>query len=435
MELKIAVTNPTRRSVTVTIPAADVAAAEKEVVRGFMREASLPGFRPGKAPEVIVRGKYGKAIADEVSQRLLSKGYARIGEEKSFTLYGLADVHRDDSAAGQDVVIRYEVDIVPDFKTPDWKSVKVPEEPVTVTDADVEEHLTKLREQRSRYEKTDEAAAKGDYVRVSYSGLVDGKPVSEIDAEAKTFGHAQSTWEEAGAEGEIVAVPAVTKALVGLKAGDKAEAVHTFPADHEREALRGKKVAYSIEALEVRRKAVPALNEEFFKSVGVADEAELRAQLRKGVEGSRRQAADRARREKAVDALLAGLDFPLPESAVDSVARELFYEYAQLRMRSGVQPDQLEAQRDEILEESRKAAAVRVRAQFVLSRIAEEAKVEVSRDELSAAVMRAAYAAQTDPQKLVQDRQRLAEIRRDLVLNKALDAVLGGEEAAKVEKA
>lgn len=435
MELKIAVTNPTRRSVTVTIPAADVATAEKEVVRGFMREASLPGFRPGKAPEAVVRGKYGKAIADELSQRLLSKGYARIGEEKSFTLYGLADVQRDDSAAGKDVVIRYEVDIVPEFKTPDWKSVRVPEEAVTVTDADVEEHLTKLREQRSRYEKTDEAAAKGDYVRVSYSGVCDGKPVADLDPEAKAFGHAQSTWEEAGAEGEIVAVPAVAKSLVGLKAGDKAEAVHAFSADHEREALRGKQVTYAIEALEVRRKAVPALNEEFFKSVGVADEAELRAQLRKGVEGSRRQAAERARREKAVDALLAGLDFPLPESAVDAVARELFYEYAQLRMRSGASPEQLESQRDEILAESRKAAAVRVRAQFVLSRIAEEAKVEVSREELSAAVMRAAYASQVQPEKLVQDRQRLAEIRRDLVLNKALDAVLAGEGASKVEKA
>ncbi|MGA0133571.1 MAG: trigger factor [Opitutales bacterium] len=435
MELKIAVTNPTRRSVTVTIPATDVAAAEKEVVRSFMREASLPGYRPGKAPEPVVRGKYGKAIADELSQRLLSKGYARIGEEKSFTLYGLTDVHRDDAASGQDVVIRYEVDIVPDFKTPDWKSVRVPEETVTVTDGDVEEHLTKLREQRARYEKTDEAAAKGDYVRVSYSGLIDGKPVSEIDPESKTFGHAQSTWEEAGAEGEIVAVPAVTKALVGLKAGDKTEAVHAFPADHEREALRGKQAAFAIEALEVRRKTIPALNEEFFKSVGVADEAELRAQLRKGVEGSRRQAAERARREKAVDALLAGLDFPLPESAVDAVARELFYEFAQLRMRSGTTPDQLEGQREEILAEARKAAAVRVRAQFVLTRVAEEAKIEVSREELSAAVMRAAYAAQMQPEKLIEDRQRLAGIRRDLLLNKALDAVLAAGDASKVEKA
>ena len=114
MDIKIQETNPTRRSVTVTIPAATVAASEKEVVKGFTREAALPGFRPGKAPEAIVRQKYGKNIADEVSQRLLSDGYKRILEEKSLTVYTIADVQKDDTIpAGADVVIRYEVDVIP----------------------------------------------------------------------------------------------------------------------------------------------------------------------------------------------------------------------------------------------------------------------------------------------------------------------------------
>ena len=424
MDIKIQETNPTRRTVTVTIPAADAAAAEKEVLKGFKREAALPGFRPGKAPESALRLKYGKAIADEVSQRLLSQGYQRITEEKSFTLYTLADVHREDAAPGADVVIRYEVDVVPAFKTPDWKAIRIPAEAVTVTDADVEEHLGKIREQRARYEKTEEAAAKGDYVRLAYVGTIDGKPVSEIDAEAKSYGSAESTWEEAGAEGAAVAVPAIAKAVLGLKAGDTAQAEHTFPADHEREALRGKTVKYALTASEVRRKQLPAIDEAFFKAVGVKDEAELRAQLRKGIEGSKQQAAETARREKAVDALLAGQDFPLPDSAVNSVAQGLFYQYAELRMRNGVKPEQLETQRDEILAESKKAAAIRVRAQFVLARIAEEEKVEVSREDLSTAVMQAAYSSQTPPEKLVKDRQRLAEIRRDALLNKALDLVL-----------
>ena len=94
MDIKIQETNPTRRSVTVTIPAATVAAADKEVVKGFCREAALPGFRPGKAPEAVVRQKYGKNIADEVSQRLLSDGYKRILEEKSLTVYTIADVQK-----------------------------------------------------------------------------------------------------------------------------------------------------------------------------------------------------------------------------------------------------------------------------------------------------------------------------------------------------
>ncbi|MEY3911902.1 MAG: hypothetical protein RLY37_1370, partial [Verrucomicrobiota bacterium] len=306
MDIKIQETNPTRRSVTVTVPAEAVAAAEKEVLKGFSG-AALPGFRPGKAPEAVVRLKYSKQIADEVSQRLLSQGYERIQQEKSFTVYTVADVQKE-AGSGADAVFRYEVDVVPEFKTPDWKSIKVPAETITVTDADIDEHLKKILEQRARYEKTDDAAAKGDYVRIGYVGTVDGQPVSEIDAEAKSYGSAESTWEEAGADSAAVAVPAIAQAVIGLKAGATAQAEYVFPATHEREALRGKKVSYAITASEVRRKELPQIDEAFCKAVGVKDSAELREQLSKGIEGSKKQAAETARREKAVDALLAGQD-------------------------------------------------------------------------------------------------------------------------------
>jgi len=115
---------------------------------------------------------------------------------------------------------------------------------------------------------------------------------------------------------------------------------------------------------------------------------------------------------------------------VMSVAQGLFYQYAEMRLRSGTKAEELQNQRDEILAEAKKAAGVRVRAQFVLSRIAEELKLEVTREELGAAIMQAAQATQTQPEKLVKDRQRLAEIRRDALLNKALDAVLAGGVAA-----
>jgi trigger factor len=436
MDIKIQETNPTRRSVTVTIPAADVASTEQEVLKGFTREATLPGFRPGKAPVAVVRAKYGKNIADEVSQRLLARGYEKIREEKGFIVYTLADVQKDETtAAGKDVVIRYEVDVVPEFKTPNWSTIRIPTEAITVTDADIEEHLQKIREQRARYEKTDDAAAKGDYVRIAYQGTINGQPVSAIDAEAKAFGGAESTWEEAGAEGEIVAIPAITKAIIGLKAGSETKAEYTFPATHEREALRGKTVSYTIQANEVRRKNIPAIDEAFFKSVGVTNETELRDQLRQGINAAKQQAAETARREKAVDALLAGMDFPLPDSAVEPAAQSLFYEYLQLRMRNGtMKPEDMASQQEEIMTESRKAAAIRVRAQFVLSRIAEENKLDLNREELGMAVMRAAQTTQTPPEKLVKDRQRLGEIRRDALLNKALDLVLAASNEAGVEK-
>lgn len=434
MEIKIQVTNPTRRSITITIPAASVLSTEKEVVKDFMSKASLPGFRPGKAPESIVRQKYGKDITEEVNQRLLSQGYERIREEKGLTIYTLADVKKDDAAKDSDMVIHYEVDVLPEFKTPDWKKVKIAVEPVTVTDADVEDHLKKILQQRARFEKTESAATAGDYVRLGYTGTIDGKDVKEFDAEAGYLAGAESTWEEAGSTNEIVAIPAISQAVVGLKAGDTAKAEFTVPADHAREALRGKKIHYSLTVAEVRRKELPALNEEFFKSVGVKDEADLRDQLRKGIEGTKRQAAETARREKAVEALVAGLELPLPPSAVDTVARDLFIQYAQMRMRNGMQPNELESKRDEIVNEARKAAEVRVRAQVVLSKIAEEEKVDLSQEEFTRAIINTAYAEKTPPEKIAKDRQRIAAIRRDAILNKALDLVLADEKAETVEK-
>jgi len=434
MDIKIQTINPTRRNVTVTIPAADVTSAEKEVIKGFVREAALPGFRPGKAPEAIVRQKYGKNIDEEVNQQLVSKGYERIREEKSFTVYTLADVKKGEIVKGKDFIIEYEVDVLPEFKTPNWKKIKVTKEEVKVTDADIDDGVQKILQQRARFEKTEGAAAKGDYVRLSYTGTIDGKDVKELDAEAGPFAGAESTWEEAGADNEIASIPAISKVIVGLKANDTAKADWTVPADHAREALRGKKINFNITISEIRTKQLPTLNEEFFKSIGVKDEAELRSELRKGIEGTKEQQAETARREKAVETLVAGLELPLPKSAVDSVARDLFIQYAQLRMRSGMQPGELETKRDEIIEEARKAAEVRVRAQVVLSRIAEEEKIDLTQEEFSQAIINIAYSEKTPPEKLVKDRKRLAIIRRDAMLNKALDLILGEQKPELVEK-
>ena len=436
MDIKIQVTNPTRRSVTVTIPAATVAASEKEVIKGFTRKAALPGFRLGKAPEATVRQKYSKDIADEISQRLLAQGYDRIKEEKSFTVYTLADVQKDETTQGADVVIRYEVDVLPEFKTPDWQSIKIAKEVVTVTDAEVAEHLQKLLQQRARFEKTEAAAAKGDYVRLSYTGTVDGQAVKEVDAEAGPLGSSESSWEEAGSESEVVAVPAIAKAIIGLKAGDTAQAEQAYGADATREALRGKTVQYALTVSEVRCKEIPAVDEAFCKSVGVKDEADLRDQLRKGITGTKEQAAETARREKALDALITGLDLPLPQSAVDSVANGLFNEYLQLRIRNGtLKPEQFEAQREEIITESRKAAETKVRAQVVLVRIAEENGIDLTREEFTQAILREAYRTNVQPEKLAKDRNQLQVLRRDAVLNKALDLVLDGKAPEAVEKA
>ena len=430
MNIQINETSPTRRTVTVTVPAAQAAERRKEVARQFAKQAKLPGFRPGKAPEAMVTARYGKDIEAESNQRLLSEGYEKLRADGQLEIFALVSADQK-GEAGTDVTLSFEVDVIPPYTLPDWRAIKVEAVVEAVTDETVTQRIDELRSQKATFSVTEAPAAKGDYVRLTYVATIDGKDLAEIAPEAGILAKSDGAWEEAGAEGDLALIPSVAKALVGMKAGDTAQIDHSFPADHTQEALRGKTARYAVTIGEVRSRQLPVLDEAFAKTLGAADLAEMRDQVRKGLEGQRKAQAENKRREQALDLLLKPLDFPLPDSAVERESYDLFMEYANLRMRGGATPESLEKDREQILADARKAASTRVRSQIVLSRIAKEEKLELTREELGGAVIRAAYASRTPPEKLAKDRDQVRIIQRDALLNKALDHVLAGGQTAK----
>jgi trigger factor len=430
VNIQINETSPTRRTVTVTVPAAQAAERRKEVARQFAKQAKLPGFRPGKAPEAMVASRYGKDIEAESNQRLLSEGYEKLRADGQLEIFALVSADQK-GEAGTDVTLSFEVDVIPPYTLPDWRAIKVEAVVEAVTDETVTQRIDELRSQKATFAVTEAPAAKGDYVRLTYAATIDGKDLAEIAPEAGILAKSDGAWEEAGAEGDLALIPSVAKALVGMKAGDTAQIDHSFPADHTQEALRGKTARYAVTIGEVRSRQLPVLDEAFAKTLGAADLAEMRDQVRKGLEGQRKAQAENKRREQALDLLLKPLDFPLPDSAVERESYDLFMEYANLRMRGGATPESLEKDREQILADARKAASTRVRSQIVLSRIAKEEKLELTREELGGAVIRAAYASRTPPEKLAKDRDQVRIIQRDALLNKALDHVLAGGQTAK----
>jgi trigger factor len=421
VNIQIKESTPTRRTVTVTVPAAQAAEGRREVARQFAKQARLPGFRPGKAPEAMVAARFAKDIDAESRQRLLSEGYEKLRSDDKLEIFALVSADQA-GEPGKDVTLTFEVDVVPPYTLPDWRSIKVE----AVTDEDVARRIDEVRAQKASYAVAEAPAAKGDYVRLSYAGTVDGKDLAEVAPEAGILAKSDGAWEEAGAEGDLALIPSVAKALVGLKAGDTATVEHSFPSDHAQEALRGKAARYAVTVSEVRSRQLPALDEAFAKSVGAETLEGLRDQVRKGLEGQRKAQAENKRREQALDLLLKPLDFPLPESAVERESYDLFMQYANLRLRGGATPEALEKDREEILADARKAAGARVRSQIVLARIAKEEGLSLTQEELGSAVMRAAYASRTPPEKLAKDRDQLRIIQRDALLNKALDHVLAG---------
>ncbi len=433
MSITIEEISPTRKAVVLAVPAADIAAQENTLVKEFASQARLPGFRPGKAPVHLIKKQFAKGIADELKSKVVAEGYKRIREESKLNIYTIVDVQGIDTVSPDaDLSIRYEVDLAPEFELPEYKGLDLPAEPVTVSEEEIDKTIEGIRSQQARFEVVERAAEKGDYVKISYEGKIDGTPVKEIAPDAYLYGTQPTTWEEAGAE-EAPGIPEIVAGLVGKKAGDKAEFTHAFPADFSVAALQGKTAVYAVEVFEVRAKILPELNEEFFKNVNAKDLDELKTRVREGLQGRKEAEANAKRRQDAIEALNAKVDFALPESAVDREAYNIFLEYANMQLRQGVDVKEIEAQREELLKNSKEAAQTRVKTQFVLSKVAEKEEIKVEQKELNERIVQEAYAARMPVDKFVKeiskDRERLVEMQRLILFNKALDLILANAKA------
>lgn len=420
----------TRKAVNLTIPAATLDGYEKDILKEYTREVRIPGFRPGKVPADLVRRQFAKGIADELKSKAVSEAFKHVTTEAKLEVYAIVSIKGDDDLApGTDATLRLELDLLPQFELPEYKGLDVPEEPANVTDDEVEQAIETLRTHHARYEIADRPAQKGDYVKLAYSGTIDGTAIKDIAPNAHLYGTQNATWEEAGADPEKAAgIPEIVAGVVGKKTGDKAEFTHEFPADFDVETLKGKKALYATEILEVRSKILPELNEEFFKSVKATDLDDLRKQMRDGILSRKENEARAKRRQAALEALAAKVDFPLPESAVNREGHNMLLELAELQRQQGASISEIEEKYEETLASTKDAARTRLKTQFILGKIAEKENLSVSSQELTQRIVYEAYLARVPAQKyakeIAKDRERLNTIRAWILCNKALDLVI-----------
>jgi trigger factor len=214
--------------------------------------------------------------------------------------------------------------------------------------------------------------------------------------------------------------------LAGLKAGDKKDITLTFPADFAAvPALAGKQVVYTVDVQEVRERALPPLDEAFFKANQADSLESLKAQVKSSL--SMRKDFDNrsAQRRQITDALIAQADFPVPESLVASERDGVLRQFIEENMRRGVPQEEFEKNKKELFDSASKAAVSRVKVQLMLARIAEQEKISVDEKDINNWLMREAMRSGQKPDKLIKDlgkdREQFRAIQQQILFDKALD--------------
>jgi len=426
----------TRKTITVSFTPEEVTEQENKLIKDFQRQAKIPGFRPGKAPEKMIRARFGKDIRQELKQRVISQAHQEGVGGADFEVFNIVDLENDDIASGSEAKITFTVDVVPEFELPEYEGLSLTNEPTEATEEDIEKMLTQILNQRAEYNEVEKAAEKGDYVRCSYEGKIGDELVADLVPDAPMFGTQKVTWEEAGSE-DAPGVRAVVDGLVGMKAGDEKEVTMEFPKDFKPEALAGKTATYSLKAEEVREKVLPELDDELLKSLGVEDEEGLRKAIAENIENQKKQQNAKAERQQVTEALIKAVDFPVPESGVQSETEQVLRDFMQRNMQQGVSPEEFEKHKEQLHEGASKAAIDRLKSRLILSKIAEKEKIKAEQDDFSRMIMMEARQSGEKPEKLVKelqkDQSRINRMRSEIILGKAMDLLIEKAERSTVE--
>jgi trigger factor len=421
---------PCKKLLRVELDAKAVDEAFDAMTKNYQKQAALPGFRPGKAPRDLILKKYEADINGEVKRKLIGESYRQALEEKKISVISQPDIEEIQFGRGQNLQFAATIETAPEFQLPEYKGLPVKRETKSVDDEDVERALKLLAEQHVKFETVARELKMGDVAVVNYTGTCDGKPITETAPTAKGLTEQKNFWVDIAPDTFIAGFAGQ---LVGAKAGDKRTVNVDFPADFVTKELQNKKGIFEVEVVEVKEKIPPPIDAELAKKYGAENLEKLREGVRRDLENELKYSQARAVRGQIVDALLAGANFDLPETAVAHETRNVVYNIVQENSKRGVPRELIEKQKEEIYTTAARSAKERVRLAFLVQRIAEQEKISVTQEEILKRAQSLAAMYQIPLDKFIKDLQKrngVNELYDQVAHEKVLDFL---ETNAKIE--
>lgn len=402
--MKSAVENlsPTRVKLTVEVPSEELQPHVDAALKSIGSQINVPGFRQGKVPARIIEQRVGKgAVIQEAVNDALPEFFGKAVEETEVEPIGQpeVDITEVPMEDGEDLKFTVEVDVRPEITLPDYDGVTIQVDNLEVTDADVEEKLTELRERFGTLTGVERAVENGDFVSIDLKAEVDGDEVDSVEGVSYEVGSGNM-------------LEGMDEALLGMTKGE----TKNFSAPLAGGDNAGASADCTVTVQSVKVRELPEVDDDFAQMASEFDTAEeLRADLTQQAEQSKKFEQGIQARDKVLDHLLDNTEIPLPESIIESEI------HSHLEQEGRLEDDE---HRAEVDESTRKA----LKTQFLLDEVGKVEEVEVGQPELIEYLMMQAQQYGMDPNQFAQmlDQQgqvegMVGEVARRKALAAALD--------------
>ena len=387
MKSELVDVNETRRDLSIEVPSEVVDEAIGHAAAKLGRSARIPGFRPGKVPSTVIRQRFKPQILQDVAEHLISKAVGDALTEKGVEPIATPDIKDLVLEEGKPLTFKASFDVVPSFDPGDLSTIAATRPSATVDDEAVNQALERIRERNARFE-----AVEGGAVEAGHTVVVslERQGTDKDGQKGETDKHEQVNIE-LGAPSNP---PGFDDQLLGMTPGATKSFTITYPADYSIAELAGGTVDYTVTLKEIKKRVVPALDDELAKDLGEFESLDaLRAHVRHDLEHEAQHAAEHQVRADVLKQLAARVPFAVPESLVEREIDRRLEDFARRLMDQRIDPRQANIDWDAFRDAQRAPATEAVGSAIALDEIARREQIEVSDDDLNAELQR--YADRT----------------------------------------
>ena len=405
---------------------------EKAVQAAYMKnknKITIPGFRKGKAPRVMIEKMYGTGIFfEDAANALIQREYPKAADESGLDIVSYPEIDVVQVEKGKSFIFTAEVAVKPEVTLGEYKGLEVEVAPVEVTEEEAAE-LKREQENNSRtIDVDDRAVAEGDMVTLDFEGFVDG--------EAFEGGKGTDYPLTIGSNSFI---PGFEDQLVGAELNTEVEVNVTFPENYHANDLAGKPAVFKCTVKAIKVKELPELDDEFAKDVSEFDTLdEYKADIEKNLRERKEGVAKREREDKAVDAVIANAQMDIPEAMIQNQIQQLMNDFVQRMQAQGLSIDQYYQftglDQAKIQEQMRPQALKRIQSRLVLEKVAEVENIQISDEKFEEELKTMAdmYKMEVEKLKELMGDAEKEQMKKDIAVQEAVTLV--AESAKVVEK-
>ena len=384
---------------------------------------SVPGFRKGHASRKMIEKLYGAGVFfDDAFDLCFKEAYSKVLDENP-AFYPVDEPQVDiEKLDDNELKFGAVVTVKPEVKLGDYTGIKLAKVEYTVTAAELDAEMEKVRERGSRMLNVEgRAVENGDTVTLDYCGKI-----NEVAFNGGTANNQQLTI------GSNTFIPGFEEQMVGMNVGETRDLKVKFPEDYQAEELKGKEAVFTVTLHGIKRKELPELSDELVKDItgGKFETVDAyREDANKRLESEYVRRADTENENALIARITENAEIKIPACMVDT---QLNYMVKDFEMRLGYMYGGMkledyfkytDSSLEQYREDNRLKAEQTVKTRLVLEAIVAKENMEVTDDELNAEINKRAEAAkksETEYRKQLDPRQT-AYIKNDLLMDKLLN--------------